>query len=586
MHRSALLAMTVLLLLFPWSTPSAPAQAAAVAGAAPAADQPPAGQIQPPERRIQSLLEDPAASRAHWGIAVATLQGEMIYQHDAGKFFRPASNNKIFTTATAMALLGPQKTFTTRVFGSYDPATGAVSGDLTLVGGGDANFGADDLPYRSPASRPAHPQIRPAASPPPLADLASLADQVVAQGVKRITGNIVGDDTLYPYQPYAESWAQDDQVWGYGAPVSALTIDNNELKLVVTPLQTLAPEGGSGANAASVELEQNVPYYQVDARVWTVPAGAPAQGVEVERLPGSGLLRVFGSLPVGGPVHIEEVAIADPAQYAAMVFAAMLRQRGVVIDGQARPRHRFSTDAVPYLSRWLTPDPCDSRMVVAASAESAPIADQNTPAPCSCAPAQAPTQALTQIPADYGQILASHTSAPLAEDVVLTNKVSQNLHAELFLHNLGRAAPCGDGSTVDGARLIRANLEHAGLDPGEFFFFDGSGLSAHDLVTPGATVKFLSYVARQPWFGQWKASLPDAGEDGTLSERFPNPPVKGRLFAKTGTLGESRALSGYLDTAGGRTVIFSIFVDEQPPSGSSAARNLMDKIVAAIAEDE
>ena len=584
MHRSALWALTVLPLLFVWSASSVSAQAAAVVGpgATPAVDQSPADKIQPLERHIHALLEDPAASRAHWGIAVATLQGELIYQHDAGKFFRPASNNKIFTTATAMALLGPQKTFTTSVFGSYDPATGAVHGNLTLVGGGDANFGADDLPYRSPASSSARPQIHPAASPPPLADLASLADQIVAQGVKRITGDIVGDDTLYPYQPYAESWAQDDQIWGYGAPVSALTIDNNELKLVVTPLQALAPMGGSGANAASVELEQNVPYYQVDAHVATVPAGAPAQGVEVERLPGSGLLRVFGSVPVGGPVHVEEVAIADPAQYAAMVFAAMLRQRGVVIDGQARARHRFSTDAVPYLFEWLTPDPCDSRMVAAASTGSVPVADQSTPEPCSCAHVQTPAQT----PADYGQLLASHISAPLAEDVVLTNKVSQNLHAELFLHNLGRVTPCGDGSIVDGARLIRANLEHAGLDPDDFVFFDGSGLSAHDLVTPGAMVKFLSYAAHQPWFAQWKASLPDAGEDGTLSERFPNPPVKGHLFAKTGTLGESRALSGYLDTASGRTVTFSIFVDEQPPSGSAAARSLLDKIVTTIAKDE
>ncbi len=574
MHRSALRIRTVLLSLFAWS---------ALFTCAHAADHPPAREIQPLARRIQALLEQSAASRAHWGIAVATLQGELIYGHDAGKFFRPASNNKIFTTATAMALLGPQKTFTTRVFGNYDPAHGAVSGDLTLLGGGDANFGAGDLPYRSPASISAQPQMRAAASPPPLADLVSLADQVVAKGVKRITGDIVGDDTLFPYQPYAESWAQDDQIWGYGAPVSALTIDNNELKLVVTPLQTLAPEGGSGVNAASVELEQNVPYYQMDAQVSTVPPGAPAQGVEVERLPGSGLLRVFGSVPVGGPAQVEEVAIADPAQYAAMVFAALLRQRGVVIDGQARARHRFSTDAVPYLSQWLTPDLCDSRMVAAASV---PLAGQSDPEACSCAPSQAPVQASAQASADEGQLLAAHISAPLAEDVVLTNKVSQNLHAELFLHHLGRAAPCGDGSTVDGARLIRANLEHAGLDPDEFFFFDGSGLSAHDLVTPGGTVKFLSYVARQPWFKQWKASLPDAGEDGTLSERFPNPPVKGHLFAKTGTLGESRALSGYLDTASGRTLIFSIFVDEQPPSGSSKARNLIDKIVTAIAEDE
>ena len=107
-----------------------------------------------------------------------------------------------------------------------------MTGDLTLLGGGDANFGADDLPYaprsesRSACARPSRRRSR---------DLAALVDQLVAKGVKRITGDIVGDDTLYPYEPYAESWAQDDQVWGFGAPVSALSIANNQLELVITP---------------------------------------------------------------------------------------------------------------------------------------------------------------------------------------------------------------------------------------------------------------------------------------------------------------------------------------------------------------
>ncbi len=136
--------------------------------------------------------------------------------------------------------------------------------------------------------------------------------------------------------------------------------------------------------------------------------------------------------------------------------------------------------------------------------------------------------------------------------------------------------------SLAGARCIRANLSHAGLDPDDFVFFDGSGLSDHDLVAPRATVTFLAYVAKQPWFAQWKASLPDAGEDGSLSRRFPDPPVKGHLFAKTGTLGESRALSGYLDAASGRTVIFSVFVDDHTPA-TSADRVTMDKIVTAIA---
>jgi D-alanyl-D-alanine carboxypeptidase/D-alanyl-D-alanine-endopeptidase (penicillin-binding protein 4) len=276
------------------------------------------------------------------------------------------------------------------------------------------------------------------------------------------------------------------------------------------------------------------------------------------------VIRVYGSIAVDAHPDVEELAIADPADYAAMALRAMLEQRGIRVEGTARAQHRLPSDANGYRSELLTPNPCDAAAV---AGEACTV---------ECAVARS---------APSGELLASHSSAALAEDVVLTNKVSQNLHAETFLHNLGLRAPCGGGSIVDGARLVRANLLHAGLDPDDFLFFDGSGLSDHDLVAPRAAVKFLEYVAQQPWFAQWKASLPSAGEDGTLSGRFPDPPVKDHLFAKTGTLGESRALSGYLDAASGRTVIFSILVDDHTPV-TSADRVTMDKIVTAIAAAE
>jgi serine-type D-Ala-D-Ala carboxypeptidase/endopeptidase (penicillin-binding protein 4) len=525
----------------------------------------PNGSATPVGQQIESLLADPSVSRAHWGIAVTGLDGTPLYGHDEGKLFRPASNNKIFTTATAMALLGPGKTFDTRIFGNLDAASGTVTGDLTLVGGGDANFGADDLPYVSRSERAkqqgAAPQPMAVPQPPALSDLASLVDQLVAKGVKRISGDIVGDDRLFPYEPYAESWAQDDAVWGYGAPVSALSIDNNQFKLIVTPG---ASSGAGGYQPATVQLEQNVPYYTVEAQVETSDAGTHADGVAEERLPGSRVIRVYGSIAVDAHPDVEELAIADPAEYAAIALRAMLEQRGIVVTGTARAQHRLPSDANGYRSELLTSNPCDA----------AAVAGGTCTVECAVA---------TSAPS--GELLASHTSASLAEDIVLTNKVSQNLHAETFLHNLGLRAPCGHGSIVDGASLVRANLLRAGLDPDDFLFFDGSGLSDHDLVAPRAAVKFLEYVAQQPWFAQWKASLPDAGEDGTLSGRFPDPPVKDHVFAKTGTLGESRALSGYLDAASGRTVIFSILVDDHTPV-TSADRVTMDKIVTAIAAAE
>jgi D-alanyl-D-alanine carboxypeptidase/D-alanyl-D-alanine-endopeptidase (penicillin-binding protein 4) len=124
-----------------------------------------------------------------------------------------------------------------------------------------------------------------------------------------------------------------------------------------------------------------------------------------------------------------------------------------------------------------------------------------------------------------------------------------------------------------------------GLDGGDFEIFDGSGLSTKDLVTPRATAQLLVYASQQPWFAPWKAALPVGGVDGTLSGRFKDAPLKGHVLAKTGTLGESRGLSGYLECASGRTVVFSIFVDTHSPVGS-ADRAVMDKVVAAVQRRE
>jgi D-alanyl-D-alanine carboxypeptidase/D-alanyl-D-alanine-endopeptidase (penicillin-binding protein 4) len=519
----------------------------------------PTGTVTPLGAQIAALLADPGVSRAHWGIAVTAMDGTPIYGVDEGKFFRPASNAKLFTTAAAMALMGPDATVTTKIYGDLD-ANGTVQGDLELVGAADANLASDDLPYVPPAQRPKGPQPQPVG----LDDLRALADQLVTNGVKKVTGRIVGDDTMFPHEPFADSWDVGDLVWGYGAPVSALTIADNELKLTVTPGTVSGAKGHEHYAPVMVTLEQNgVPYYTVNSQVDGTAAGTGSH-VNVERLPGSRELRVYGSIAVDAQPDVEHVSIDDPALYAAMALRQMLVERGIAVDGEARAQHQVVQDARGFLSAVNEPlTKCEADAIAGSR----------------CAPS-------CRVPVRQN-MLAEKVSAPLAEDVTLTLKVSQNLHAELLLHRLGMwwNAPCmanATGSTVDGARMVRGFLVRAGLDPADFVFYDGSGLSGHDVVTPRATAQLLAYAAKQPWFAEWKAALPVGGEDGTLSSRFPDAPLKDHLFAKTGTLGESRGLSGYVDTASGREVIFSIFVDDHAPNGSND-RAVMDRIVAAIA---
>lgn len=514
------------------------------------------------QQQVREMVSDPAVNRAHWGVMVTALDGTPIVAVNEGQLFQPASNAKLYTTAAALALLGADSTVATVVTGALEPS-GTVVGDLTLVGGGDANFDSGDLPYIPPAERP-KPSGRPA-RPRGLSDLKdinSLADQLVAKGLKRVEGDVVGDDTLFPWEPYAPDWALDNAVWGFGAPVSALTISDNQLRLTI--------RAGEGADVpGTVLLEQAVPYYTVRAEVSTVQTKAEATGVQVERLPGSRVLRVYGSMAVRAEADVEEVAIDDPAEYAAMTLKAALIERGVAIRGDARASHREVADGTGFLVELHRNAPADEAFL------------KGEPVAGAC---------LQSAPQPDVKVLATHTSAPLEGDLIFTNKVSQNLHAELLLHRLARIVPCSQGSTVAGAGAIRAFWStRAGLDPRDFIFYDGSGLSGHDLTTPRATAKLLSYAAHdptteqpQPWFPQWRASLPVAGEDGSLAGRFKATPLKDHVFAKTGTLSEARALSGYLECASGRTVIFSIMVGDFVP-GTTEVRETLDRMVSVIA---
>jgi D-alanyl-D-alanine carboxypeptidase/D-alanyl-D-alanine-endopeptidase (penicillin-binding protein 4) len=301
-------------------------------------------------------------------------------------------------------------------------------------------------------------------------------------------------------------------------------------------------------------------------------------GVEPEpgldRVLGSRVIRAWGTAPENG-FHAA-LAIDDPAEYAARSLMAMLTARGVTVSGAARARHRYPTSTQGYRDA------------------------QN---PASNASNTAPLLPLTldtiAAPLDGRRVLASHVSVPVAEDLMLISKISQNLHAELTLRLLGRLyadqaarqatlpghATEDEGSIAQGARVIRQFLLSAGVAPDDFFFYDGSGMSANDLIAPRAYTTLLAYAARQPWGEAWKTTFPIAGVDGTLSGRFRRSPLAGKLFAKTGTLNEVNALSGYLTAASGRTIVFSILVDGHMP-GSDAEIHAIDHVCEAIAAAE
>jgi len=496
-------------------------------------------------KSIAATLADPSVARAHWGISIIAPDGHSIYALNDRQFFAPASNAKLFTTAAAFAVFSQQAHFETKIVarGVLDP-DGTLHGDIVLEGSGDPSISGRAWPYAGKTERPN----------PPLQALQYLADQIAKGGlVHKVTGRVVGDDRWFPFDGYGSGWAWDDLQWDYGAPVSALTVNDNVVYLDLMP-------GTTPGDPIAASWNPPVPYYALENTAITGATAAKPQ-LGIDRQPGSKVVRLFGTIPLNSQgVHLA-LAIEDPAEFAALAFRQMLTAHGIGVAGRAAAQHDLPVTTDEFLdeSRMPIPTPLPTGKLISAPVNESSAQSGNT-------------------------VLATYISPPLGQDLTVINKVSQNLHAELVLRDLGKAVLPSDtsaGSIAAGARVVRQFLIQVGVDPADFLFFDGSGLSPKDLITPRAATTLLAYAARQPWGKTFRQTLPIAGVDGSLAGRFTQSPVKGNLFAKTGTLAEVNALTGYLIARSGRTVILSILCNDHDPS-SEATHQAADKIVEAI----
>ncbi len=454
----------------------------------------------PLQRQVeQQLAQGPAGTR--YGLIVATLEGETVLAVDPDQRFIPASNTKMFTTATAYAQL---------------PALDAIAkgtgvriedGDVILVGQGDARLSSAEGCTTD--------------------CLQTLADAIVAK--THHIRNVVGDDSWYPDERWGPGMSWNNIQSRYGTGISALTIDDNEMTAKVAP----------GAVGTRPKVESS-DYYAIDNRVLTV--AGKGEAIVADRAPNSRLIRLTGTIGAEATPATLHFSIDDPAHYAAWRMAALLQARGVKVDGEVMARHR-------------------------------PLSPADDPAIRNGAPA-------TQPPSP--DMLAQLPALPLAEDMRIINKQSQNLHADLMLRRVSRAQ--ASGSIADGQVALHALMTQAGLAEGSYSFADGSGMSSYNRITPRAAVTLLTWIAHQPWGMAWRETLPIAGQDGTLKGRFKDTALAGKLFAKTGSLNAARALSGYFVTKSGKTLVFSALANDMPDGTDGQASATVDRTLVMIAE--
>ena len=480
---------------------------------------------------IEQILSDPEVARGFWGIDVVSLDsGKHLFAINENKLFTPASNTKLFTTAAVLALIGPDYRFKTSIesLGTIDKY-GRLNSDLVVVGRGDPNLSGRTLPYSLHTERRA----------PPIQVLIDLADQLVAKGLKYVDGDVVADDSYYVFERYGEGWSQDDLVWEWGAPVSALTINDNVLFVNIMP----ADRPGE---RAFLNITPYPEYYRIDNRVMTTPQGTGPRKIYINREPGSNQITFWGNMPQDDAGAGEALAIEDPADFTAKLFRELLEQRGVTVYGRPRTRHTELASMQTF-------------SVTSIASGGGDIPGHSAPAPL---------------------VLATHDSQPVSDDLRVINKVSQNLHAELMLRLLGKEKGTS-GSIQGGLEVLRGFLTSADIKPDQFVFYDGSGLSRENLVSPAAVVQLLQYAYGQPWGKQFEDTLPVSGVDGSLSDRLRNPPFKGAVRAKTGSLGHVNALSGYATTTKGQVVAFSILCNNHNLP-SKKAIDTIDRIVEKI----
>ncbi|MGH3240177.1 MAG: D-alanyl-D-alanine carboxypeptidase/D-alanyl-D-alanine endopeptidase [Spirillospora sp.] len=489
------------------------------------------------DARIQEIVRRPEFPESRWGMRFQLLGSDRpVYTMNSDQLFTTGSSFKVFPGGTAFSTLGPDYRFRTRVYRAGPVAHGVLRGDLILVASGDLLIGGRIRRDGSLAlPDPDHSYGSVPLPGDPIQGLREIAAQVRRAGIRRIEGRVRVDASLFR-KGYA-----DIALGGLKIPVVPMMTNDNLVDVTVTP-------GRRAGQPARLRLTPDIGYVDVRNEVVTVASPEDARPLayadETERPDGTRTVRLTGAVPLDGGDMYRPYYLQDPVRYAELAFTEALRDACIKLAETSSP----SVDA-------------------ADAADAADLRRYRTP----------------------GNQVAVRVSPPLSEAIKVMLKVSSNIHTAYFPYLVGAiAGHDAENPKERGERFQHALLRSAGLDP------EPAGSADHKYA-PDYFVPYLTYLTSRSFFPQFHAALPIMGRDGTLSDVQVDSPAAGHVFAKTGSAGGrqpdgrsriAKALAGYIELPGGRTVAFTEFMETYTEFGKiPSAGEALGEIATAVYEE-
>ncbi len=450
------------------------------------------------QSKIQKFLKRPGVRSAQWGIQVLDPDtNSVLLEVNPDKLFLPASVLKVVTTSAALEKLGPDFRFRTGVFTNGTVGEdGTLAGDLILVGRGDPNLtDSSGGIFEKPA-------------------LQELAEALKDRGITRINGDIIGDDSYFDSNSPVKGWTAQALRSLYGAPISALSVNNNVLWVHTRPT--------THKQRVIVTLEPRTSHFNI--RNLAKTGGRRARNTISARLiRGTNTIVVSGTLPSSRTAS-QHVLLEKSAEVAAAMLQDELKKQGIEVGGKISS-YNFGHISESEQQAW--------------------------------------------------KLLAEHQSPPLIRALEIINKKSQNLHAEMLLRTLG-AEFKGMGTNEAGLQVVNEFLVDAGIDSERIRLNDGCGLSRENFLTPRFQTSLLHFLSQRYYFDLFRNTLAVSGTDGTLRNRLSATEVRGSIHAKTGTLNGVTTLAGYMTTKSGRNLVFSIFANRA--NATARVKKTIDEI--------